>query len=110
MKPGSDYRDVEIMKRNGFKKLMQTENAAQEVIRVQINTGRLYLPDSCVILLTELMGNQWQISEMEAVCYSDYLHKLSPLVEQAYDAILIWAKKDLQKSRYLALANRLFTK
>jgi hypothetical protein len=110
IEPGSDYRDAEIMQREGFRTLMQKENAAQEVIREQLNTGRLYLPDTCVILLTELIGNQWQISEMEAVCYSDYLYKLSPLVEQAYDTILLRARKDLRKSRYLALANRLFTK
>jgi hypothetical protein len=110
MEPGSEYRDDTIMALPGYQKYQTKGNEAFNTIRDQLPVARLFLSGKTTTLLDEMISDHWLIETMDAVCTSDYLDKTPPVVERAYEAILADAKKDLKRSRYLALLNKFLPK
>jgi len=110
MQPGSEYSDDTITAQTGFKSLSTKGSEALGIVRDQLPVARLFLSPNTIALLDDMLSDHWLIAEMDAVCMSDYLDKTLPLVKRAYDSVLADAKKDLKKSRYLALINKFLPK
>jgi hypothetical protein len=106
MEPGSEYRDDAITVLPGFITLSAKGSEAAAVVRDQLPVARLFLDEKTVSMLDEMASEHWLISEMDAVCTQDYLEKTKKLVANTYVAVFTVAKKDLKRSRYLALAKK----
>jgi hypothetical protein len=110
MEPGSEFRDDSITTLPGFKNLSLSGQEALSSIRDQLTVARLFLSEKAVACMDKMVSEHWQISEMDAVCNADYLEKTLKLVTYTYDQIFLDAKKDLKRSRYLALVNKFLPK
>ncbi|WP_345947721.1 hypothetical protein ABDD95_12765 [Mucilaginibacter sp. PAMB04274] len=110
MEPGTEFRDSTISQLPRFKELISAGNTALASIREQVHIGRLFLSKNAVRHIEELIAEHWLIDEFDAICTSDYLDKVLPVVEKVYEAILADARKDLARGRYAALLGRLFLK
>jgi hypothetical protein len=110
MEPGSEYRDDTITVMPGFQSLGRKGSEASSTVRDQMTVARLFLSENTVAMLDEMLSEHWMISEMDAVCTKDYLDKTLELVTRTYNAVFSDAKKDLKRSRYLALVNKFLPK
>jgi hypothetical protein len=110
VEPGSDYRDASITVMPGFQSLNAKGNEASAAVRDQLPVARLFLAEKTATILDEMLSDHWLISEMDAVCNQDYLEKNIKIVNSTYDAVFAAAKKDLKRSRYLALVNKFLPK
>lgn len=110
MEPGSEYRDATITVIPRFKALTTREAEAFNSLRDQLNVARIFLSEKSVTLLDGLLSDHWLICEMDALCTKDYLEKTEEVVSNAYSSLLLDAKLDLKRSRYLALMKKILAK
>lgn len=103
--PGSEYNDN--IQSEHFKKLCDDGYAAFKNVREILPIARLFLSNQSIDALDNLISNHWYISEHGAINTQDYLSSTLKEVTLAYNQVLKNAKKDLKRSQYTSIFQKI---
>lgn len=97
MEPGSEYtRDSD--QGAHFHRLKDNAGEAFNEIQKLVGPAALYLSQTTVKSLSDMLSKHWEIVEFEVSCTAQYVELAQPLVTSTYDLVLSDAKHHLSIS------------
>lgn len=78
-----------------FHRLKQIAREAFDEVQKLLGPAALYLSQTTVQSLSDMLSKHWEIVEFEVACTAEYVELAQPLVTSTYDLVLSDAKRHL---------------